>query len=126
MHRIIANNIILSHIPEQSDGFVLFQRHRAAATISSMCLDICASVSPGAKEDEKITADDCVAAANFAIWPLFLAGSSTLIPAKVRDCAISTLNELGAKYHNSRALTAAAQLERGDPNDSWMHVSHMY
>jgi hypothetical protein len=124
MYRIIANNVILSQTPEQSDRFVLFQRHRAAATISSMCLDICASVSTGAGVDENVTTDDCVAAANFAIWPLFLAGSSTIISAKVR--AMSTLTKLGAKYHNSRALAAAAQLEQGDHNDSWMHVSHMY
>ena len=126
MHRIITNSIILSHLPVQSDGFVLFQRYRATTRISSMCLDICASVYPGARGDESVTVNDCVATANFAIWPLFLAGSSTFIPAKGRDCAINTLTELGARYRNSRALVAAAQLERGDPDDSWMHVSHMF
>jgi hypothetical protein len=126
MHRIIVNKVILSHIPEQSDGFALFQRCRAAATISSMCLDICASVYPGTGVDERAAIGDCVATANFAIWPLFLAGTSKFVPAKVRECAINTLTELGARYHNLRALLAAAQLERGDQNDSWMHVSHMY
>lgn len=129
MLRILANDILVSHLPvseARSDGSAELQRCKASATVSRSCLGICASIPQAAGRYDKRDASDHVAAVNFSIWPLFKAGSSALVSAAIRLRALDKLTELGRRHNVQRAFIAAEQLKRKDFSDTWMHVNHMF
>jgi Fungal specific transcription factor domain len=79
------------------------------------------------------SADSCPAGSSrtaamgyFLIWPLFTAGSSSLIPSSTREYIVDRLVFIGRDLKLPQAHKAAEMLVHDDREETWMHLCHAF
>lgn len=101
-----------------------------AEIIESTAAEICQSssqflVPQGGLLGDKQTRPT-IASAYFLIWPLFNSATSTSPSSPIRAFVIDRLDYIDEELKIPQARKAARMLERGEENEDWMHMMHLF
>lgn len=93
--------------------------------------NICASVPqffPAQRSSEQPTtrSTHAVAPGYFLIWPLFTAGSSSLIHSSTKAYIVDRLEYIAADLKLPQASRAAQMLIQDHRDENWMHICHVF
>ncbi|KAK4939197.1 hypothetical protein LTR10_020496 [Elasticomyces elasticus] len=109
-------------LEDQSEGY--------AEVIASTAVEICQSSSqflvPQGELLSRAQSRPTIASAYFLIWPLFNSACSVDQSSPIRPFVIDRLEFIDKELKIPQARKAARMLERGDEDEDWMHMMHLF
>ncbi|KAI1608211.1 hypothetical protein EDD37DRAFT_186185 [Exophiala viscosa] len=128
MTRISLYEIMHRYAAQESE--LKAQCERYSQAIESTAVEICQSSSqflvPQGELLSRTQSRPSIASAYFLIWPLFNSACSVSLSSPIRPFVIDRLDFIDKELKIPQARKAACMLERGDDDEDWMHMMHLF